>query len=313
MRIAIIGAGGIGGYLAAKLLDSGQDVAILARGAHLAAIRADGLRLTEQQGNIRVQPPIISDRPNDLGTADFVIFAVKAYHMAEAIEAARPIMADTGLALSFLNGVDAPDMLSAAFGRARALLGIARIFANMSSPGVITRHGKPNHFTIGDFGGSQTNTAVERIRNSFIRAGVSAPDCADVRVDLWAKFILFNGLSGCTAAARCSMGDVWANDALSATFLALTNEAAQVARARGIKIGPADMVRIQHLARDLPDKARASTANDLDHGKPLEIPWLAGAVARMGRELNVPVPVSTTVAALLEPWQHGTKKERFDT
>ncbi len=153
--------------------------------------------------------------------------------------------------------------------------------------------------------GSQSTPRVSAVIEAFRAAGIKVPDCADVTVDLWQKFLLFNAVSGTTAGARCRFREIRANPELLDFFRGLVVEVDAVARARGIAL-PADAIeRTMQFAAKMPDEARSSTAHDLDHGKPIEVDRICGAVARMGRELGVPTPNSAAVAALLSPWRNG--------
>ncbi len=303
MRIAIVGVGGVGGFLAVKLAKAGIDVAVLARGAHLSAIRAHGLRLEEPDGEAVTQFTAY-DNAEDIGPADLVVFAVKAQQLAPAIDDARPLMAKGGLALPFQNGVDAPDMLAAAFGAERSLIGVARIFATIGAPGLIRKVSRFANFTIGDAEGRQTVPPVEEIRRIFNDAGIDVPDCADVRVELWEKFVMMNALSSVTAAARCSIGTARAHSETWALFRTLAEEAAAVGLARGLEL--TDTVeRVMAMTERMPPDLRASQAHDLEAGRPLEVDWLAGATVRHGAELGMPTPVSAAILALLAPWREG--------
>ena len=303
MRIAIVGVGGVGGFLASRLAKAGADLAVLARGEHLAAIQRRGLRLKEPSGET-VTPLEAYGGADEIGAADLVVFAVKAQQLAKAIDDAGPLMAGEGLALPFQNGVDAPDMLAAAFGKARTLTGVARIFATIGGPGLIDKVSPFATFTIGDIEGRQAVPAVEPIRALFENAGIDVPDCADVKVELWEKFVLMNAVSGVTAAARCDIGTARAHPETWSLFRALVEETAAVGAARSIELGGV-VDKVMAVAEAIPSDLRASQAHDLEAGKPLEVDWLSGAAARIGAELGVPTPASAAVAALLAPWRDG--------
>lgn len=305
MRIAIVGAGGIGGFLAARLAAAGQAPTVLARGAHLAAIRDRGMTLREPDGerNFKLD---VSDDAKALGPADLVIFAVKAQHMAQAIEDARPLMGEKALALPFQNGVDATDMLAAAYGEDRALIGIARVFATITAPGVIDRVSPFAYFTIGTGRGTQDDPQIREIRAALTAAGVECPDCPDVLEELWRKFALMNPLSGITAAARCDMAAIRDNPGLWDLFRDLVTEAVLAGEAKGVPLTGV-IEDTMTFAKTLPGELRASQAHDLDAGKPLEVDWLSGAVVRLGVEHGISTPASAAIAALLSPWRNGAK------
>ncbi|MEM1315357.1 MAG: 2-dehydropantoate 2-reductase [Pseudomonadota bacterium] len=304
MHVAIVGAGGIGGLLAVRLHEAGTRVSVLARGAHLAAIRAGGLRLKDGDGET-VARVAATDRAEEIGPADLVVIAVKMQSMAGAIESARPLMGPESRAVPFQNGADAPAMLAEAFGEDRAWIGVAQVFANITAPGEVSLFSPFARFAMGRMDGGQDDPKVAAARKAFAAAGVEAPASEDVRVDLWMKYLLFNAVSGATAVARCRMGEVRAHPELWAFWRALVAETAAVARAEGVPI-PADAeARVVALGEGVPAELRASTAHDLEGGRPLEVDFIAGSVVRRGAALGVPTPASAAVTAALAPWKAG--------
>lgn len=308
MRYAIIGTGGIGGYLGAKLIAAGGDVAVLARGSHLAAIRDNGLMLRDADGEITVHPAIATDDGEALGIADVAVFAVKGQDLAIAIETARPAIGPQTLALPFLNGVEAHALLAEAYGANRALIGVAQISALIAGPGVIQKASPFARFFIGGLDGGQGAPRVAEIIGNFRAAGIDAPDRDDVLVDLWQKFVFLTALSATTAGARTDIGTIRDTPDLWAMYQRLAEEAAAVGRARGVALAEDVVGKAIYLAEMLPPEMRASLAHDLAAGKRLEIDWLSGAVARLGREAGVETSSHAAVAALLAPWREGGGK-----
>lgn len=309
MRVAIIGAGGVGGMLAARLGAAGHEVALLARGGHLAAIREAGLKLVTPGDEVVLRPAVATDRGADLPAADLVIVAVKAQDLDGAMEQMAAAMAGGALALPFLNGVEATDRLQARFGGGRVLIGIARISAFIEAPGVVRQVTPGATYTIGTAQGRQDDARVAEIRAAFHAAGITVPESADVRVDLWTKFAALSAFSGVTAGARCDAATLRATPALEALYLRLAGEVQVLGRAEGVAL-PDDLPqRMLDFARSLPGEMRASLAHDLDAGKRLEIDWLAGAVPRLGARHGLAAPASETVAALLAPWKDGAVRK----
>lgn len=305
MRYAIIGTGGIGGYLAARLIKAGNEVTVLARGAHLAAIRERGLTLRHQGEEVHVRPAIATDSGAELGVVDVAIFAVKGQDLSQAIETARPAVGPETLALPYLNGVEAPDMLAAAYGRDHALIGVAGISAFIAEPGVIATASPFAEFPLGGLDGRQDAPRVAAVIAGLRAAGIRVPDRADMRFELWQKFVFLTALAGTTAGARCDIGTVRATPPLWALYERLAAEAAEVGDGHGIELGPAAVGRAVRWAAGLPEAVRASMAHDLAAGKPLELDWLNGAVVRLGAEVGVAAPAHAAVTALLTPWRDG--------
>ena len=306
MKIAILGAGGIGGYLTAKLTLAGHPVALVARGAHLAAMQAGGLKLVEPDGAHVVRPAVLTQDVADIGTPDVVVVTVKGQQLADALDQIAPAVGPETMVMTVQNGVDAPEIAAAAFGAERVAICVARIFSNITGQGEVTRYGPMRSFTIGASDGRQNAPRVARLREVLASAGVVAPDCADVRVDLWTKFMLFNAVSSTTAAARTRVGVVRDTPALAALARRLIRETYEVGRASGIALpdGAPEAVW-NYIATQMPDEARASTAHDLENGAALEIDTICGSVARRGRALGVDVTASETVYALLAPYRAG--------
>ncbi|MEO0700579.1 MAG: 2-dehydropantoate 2-reductase [Pseudomonadota bacterium] len=303
MKIGIVGAGGIGGYLAAKLTDAGEDVAILARGAQLAAIKEGGLRLIDPDGDITVRP-VISDDASILAGSDVIVIAVKAHQLHGAIEQIRDQVGPKTRVVPFQNGVDAPDILAEAFGPERAMIGTARIFANITEPGVITRYGDPKGFVFGTLGGRQSEVAD--ILAAFRDAGIDAPDHPDVRVALWIKFIIFNAMSSLTAATGFRFGQLRKHPEVVALARRLMRETLEVGRASGAPLAEdAADEPLRLFMEVVPDEGRTSTAQDVEEGRALEIDYTCGTVARRGRELGIDVTASETIYALLSPRRDG--------
>lgn len=305
MKIAILGAGGIGGFLTAKLTAAGHPVALIARGAHLAAIRSGGLRLIEPDGTTVVHPDVLTDDPGEIGTPDAIFVTVKAHQLADALAAIAPAVGPETRVVTVQNGVDAPDMAAAAFGADRALICVARIFSNITGPGEVTRYGGVGSYTIGTLDGRQDAPPVAALRALLNGAGVNAPACDDVRVDLWMKFILFNAVSSTTAGARTRLGVVRDTPALAALARRLMQETEAVGRAEGTVLPEDAVARIWAFFESLSAESRASTAHDLAHGAALEIDHICGSVARRGRALGIDVSASETVYALLAPYKLG--------
>jgi 2-dehydropantoate 2-reductase len=305
MRYAIIGTGGIGGYLAARLVKAGHEVAVLARGSHLAAIRENGLTMRHQGEEVHVRPGVATDNGAGLGVADVAIFAVKGQDLAAAVEAARPAIGPDTLVLPFLNGVEAAGMLSQAFGAERALIGIAHISAFIAEPGVIATAMPLADFLIGGQDGRQDDPRVSAIIAEFRAAGISAPDRADLRVDLWSKLVFLAPLAGTTAGGRCNMGAVRGTPELWAMFRRLAEEVYVVGVARGVALDPGIVEATMRRAEKTPEAVRASMAHDLAAGKRLELDWLNGAVVRLGAEVGIETPAHAAVTALLAPWREG--------
>lgn len=307
MRIVVHGAGAIGGWLAARLAAAGEEVALIARGPHLEAIRAQGLGVTED-GVRRVFRLPASDDPAEIGAADLVIYGVKAHQLDAALAASGPLRREGMLALTTQNGVDAPERVAAAFGADRTCIGVARVSAEIVAPGEIGEVVVVRGLSVGGMDGAAEGPAATPVRAALARAGVPMPETPDVRGDMWRKMILWNAASA-AVAARLPASRARAAPEYRALAARLAREATAVAIACGAPVTEADGERVvAEVTRPAdPDApfSRPSMLADLEAGKPLELDHLVGWIARRGAALGVPVPASEAVTAVIAPWREG--------
>jgi 2-dehydropantoate 2-reductase len=290
MRIAIMGSGGVGGYLGGRLAASGQDVTFIARGAHLDAIREHGLRIESALGDVRVQPAKASDDPASVGPVDLVIFAVKLYDTEAAAAACRPLVGPATGVVTFQNGVDSPEVLTRILGREHVIGGVAQIASVIGAPGVIRHTGTMARFACGELDG-RTSARVEALAAALRAADVEHVASDAIQRDIWAKMVFLATFAGLTVLIRLPIGPIRADPDTRALYRDGLAEALAVARAHGIAL-PENFVA-QTLARtdQLPAAMKSSMLEDLERGKRLELAWLSGAIVRIGTALGVPTPV----------------------
>jgi 2-dehydropantoate 2-reductase len=304
MRMAVIGAGGVGGYFGARLAQAGHDVTFVARGAHLAAIRERGLAVESARGNATIPNPGATDDPSSLAPCDVVMFCVKLWDVEAAARKIAPLVARGGVVVPFQNGLDTPGILSRALGAQRVLGGVAYIAATIRAPGVIAHSGMMARLRIGAFPLGPSDRAAAFVK-ACADAGIEAELSADIERALWEKFCFLSAFSGCTCLIRKPLGAVRGDPDVRRVFEAAIREGWTVGRARGVALAD-DYVAQQLAAADaLPDGMNSSMLNDLTAGNRLEAPWLSGAVARMAAETGLPAPVSATLFAAVKPYIHG--------
>lgn len=306
MKIATMATGGIGGFLAVKLTRTGHQVATIARGAHLDAIRAQGLTLEGAAGRETVQPWKASDDPAEIGPVDVIVFGVKGDALPDAARACLPMLGPDTLVIPFLNGVEASDRLLEILPEQHVATGVAKVSTTISAPGVITQTGAFNSFIFAERD-SRPSARIAAFQAAINDAGSSAPHTDDVQRELWWKFALFSALSGITATARCTVGDMLENPALKDMSKAVLAETVALGRAKGVALEPGIEGRIWDALEALPPQGRASTAIDIEHGRPLEVEWVSGAVVRLAAEAGVPAPLNGALYALLQPYRNGRK------
>lgn len=314
MRIAIMGAGGMGGYFGAKLVAAGEDVTFIARGAQLAAMRSGGLRISGAE-EFHVSDVKVSDSPSQVGAVDVVLFCVKLYDTVEAASAIRPLLHERSMVLSVQNGVESCARLDAQIGAGHTLGGAAYFPANIHAPGEINYLGcigdKPHiEFGEADGGRSERVLALARV---FDKAGIRAEVCEDTRVMLWAKFCLMAGTSASTALTRQTLGVVRSDPDMRALLASAIAEAAQVGRAIGVALDNTIERRVLDVLDGYPADGKASQLTDLERGRRLELDGLSGALVRLGRAHNVPTPTHATVYAALKPFKDGVANENLTT
>lgn len=305
MRIAIMGSGGVGGYFGARLAAAGHEVAFIARGEHLKAIRERGLRVESPKGDLHLASVRATDRPREIGEVESVFFAVKMYDTEPAAEAVRPLLGPDTPVVTFQNGVESVALLSRTFGRDRVMGGVAYVAAAIGEPGVI-RHTAMGRLIFGEIGGGGTARAAA-LHEACASAAIEATLSDRIEIDIWEKFVRLAVFSGMCALTRSSIGAIRSDPDLLGMLSAALDETFAVARAKGIALRPDLMGEIRKMVHDLPPESKASMLEDLERGKPLELPWLSGAVVRLGRETGVPTPIHSFISTALKLHAKGAK------
>lgn len=305
MRIAVVGAGGVGAAFGAALAKAGADVTFIARGAHLAAMKAQGLKITGGRGETHLVPTQATDDPADVGPVDIVLFCVKLWDVESAGEHIKPLIGpDTGV-IPLQNGIDAPERLIPVLGKDAVMGGVAQISAAIIAPGVIQQVGTFMRMIFGEFDGRRSKRA-EDFYALCLKAGFDATLSDQILTELWMKFILLASNAGMMALARQPIGKLRDDPDLRPIFLAAWQEVIDIGRAKGVAL-PADALeKVADFTDHAPPAMKASMAVDLERGNRLELPWLSGKVAAMGRELGVPTPTHRMMYAMLKPYATGT-------
>jgi 2-dehydropantoate 2-reductase len=305
MKIAIMATGGVGGYFGARLAAAGEDVHFIARGAHLAALRADGLKLKSANGDLHLRPVAATDDPAMIGAVDIVLFAVKQYDTVSAATAIVPLIGASTAVISLQNGMDRSDPLRAILGGAHVMGGVAYITgAEVASPGVITHVGSVARLIFGEFGGSASPRA-ERFLDACTGAGIDATLSTDVAKEMWAKFALLSAFGGVSSVLRKPIGAIVGDPDTRKLLTDAIAETVVVAKANGVDLGADYMARQQSLVAKMLPQTRSSMQIDLEHRRRLELEWLSGAVARFGDEAGVPTPTHHFIYAALKLYANG--------
>lgn len=303
MRIAVLGAGGVGGYYGGLLARSGQDVTLIARGSHLSAIGARGLCVESIHGDFEIYPAQATDDPAGVGVVDLVLVTVKRYDLEQAAHAARPLVGPETLVLPLLNGLDAAERLAAVLGEEHVLAGLTHISSSVAAPGVIRQISPVRRITFGQSSVIRGRVASQlgRIRDVLVGAGVEVLLTSQIDVALWRKFIFIASISGICCIARQPIGPVLATPESHELYVDALREVEAVGRARGVALAPDVVEETVQLTKEFAPETKPSLLMDLEAGRRLELEALSGTVVRYGHQTKVPTPVHRVIYAGLKP------------
>ncbi|MGH7185299.1 MAG: ketopantoate reductase family protein [Pseudomonadota bacterium] len=302
----MMGSGGVGGLIGARLAYAGCDVSFIARGAHLAAMREHGLTLESTLGNVHLPKLRVTDNPGSLGPVDLVIFAVKIRDTEAAARSILPLLGpDTGF-LSLQNGVRKDDVLRPIVGEKALMGGVAYMGTAISRPGVIQHTGTMQRVVFGEYDGRRSKRA-EALLEFLQKTGIDARLSDDIRRSIWEKFVFLVGMAAVTATIRLPLGPILAHPLTRQFYLDAMRETAAVGRAHGVRL-PQNIADERLAFSDtLPPTMTASLQLDLERGNPLEVEWLSGSVVELGAVVGVPTPIHRVVRDILILHAQGRK------
>lgn len=305
MKILVMGAGALGAYFGGRLQAAGHDVTLIARGAHLAALRERGLRIESPAGDLALPEVQASDDPAAGGTPDVVMFMVKNYDVEEAGRRLAPVLGPDTIVVTCQNGVSAPRRLAAIVGEPRVHPGAVYMPADVREPGVVRHSGAFHRLVFGPFSGPPGATA--RAFAEAVRA--AGPDCdlaADIRAALWEKFVLLSSFSALTTVTRLDIGPVRDCPETRALLVRAVEEALAVGRADCPSLDPEAGARALGMMLDrMAPHVHASMLDDLNRGRRIEVDDLSGEIVRLGRRHGIPTPVHDFAFAVLKPFAAG--------
>ena len=304
MKIAVMGAGAIGGYFGGRLAKAGFDVSFIARGAHLDVIRKNGLKVLSPLGDFTIHPATVTDDPAEIGPVDVILFMVKNYDTLQAAEQIRPLVGPDTAIIPFQNGVEARAMLSNVLGARHVLGGVAFIPASIQEPGVIKHNAELAKLVFGEFDKQITPRAVAFL-DALEKAGVTGEIPADISMVLWSKLMFLTSMSAINCITRQPVGLVQSDGETIALYMDAMREVAAVATAHGVSLGEEEIANNMALAKSFPPNNKTSMFQDLEAGRRLEIDYLSGAVVRLGREKGIETPIHRTAWVAIKPWING--------
>jgi 2-dehydropantoate 2-reductase len=299
MRIAVFGTGGVGGYFGGRLARAGEDVTFIARGEHLRAIKASGLKVDSPDGDFVIDPAKATDDVREVGEVDLVILGVKAWQVPEAALAIRPLVGTTTTVLPLQNGIEAVPQLVDELGPSSVIGGLCRIVSFVVEPGHIRHAGFRPSIIIGELDNRHTDR-VTRIEQVFKHAGLDTTVAPDIQVALWMKFLFIASFSGVGAMANAPAGVIRSDPKWRVLIVNAMEEIYRLAHARGIKLPASSVDTVMASVDALPEDATSSMQRDIAAGKPSELESQNGAVVRMANEIGVAVPTHTLIYQTLK-------------
>jgi 2-dehydropantoate 2-reductase len=308
MRVAIYGAGGVGAYFGARLAEAGADVAVIARGAHLDAIRADGLRVDSVLGDMRLEPIIASASTADVGPVDVVLLGVKTWQVPEAMQSLGPVVGPETLVVPLQNGVETVDELAETLGERYVAGGVCGGFCFIVAPGHVKHIGGVTFIKFGELDGRKS-ARVEALHAAFLRAHVDAAVPDDIRVALWEKFLLVVPFGGLGAVTRAPIGVLLTQAGTRELLSRGMREIEAIARARGIVLPEGCVARTLAILDGVNPSGTSSLQRDIAAGKRSELDEWTGAVVRLGARAGVPTPLHDFLYATLLPQERRARGE----
>ena len=305
MKVCVVGAGGVGGLLAAVLRRAGVDVSVLATERHVTAIRRKGLTLIGPSGQFTVELQAELD-PRAIGACDVVVVTPKMWAVEAIAPTLKPLLKENSVVIPLQNGIDAPATLAKALGWEHVVYGSASMNAAIEEPGVIRQKNPQYGITVAEAQGVES-ARLRKVKEAFGAAGIPVEIGTDGPAVLWDKFIGLVANSSLCALLRSPMGVVQKDEDCWALYSAVFNEVVATGRAVGISIPPEKAQARLERAKTSPPMVMPSMAVDLIAGNRLELPWLGGRVRELGREHGVPTPATDFVWAALKPFVSGKK------
>jgi 2-dehydropantoate 2-reductase len=294
-RFAVVGAGGIGGYIAGMLARSGHWVALIARNQNLEAILSSGLHIESPNRAFEVAPMMVTDKPQDVGSVDAIVLAVKAWQVREAALALRPMVAVGTRVLVLQNGVEVFEQLEQLLGAGYALMGVCWLLSHVIEPGRVRHFGLEPTVTLGERNGKDLSPNAKALADAFVASGLIVRVSPDIETSIWEKWVFVAGVSGVGAVARGTFGEIRQCSATRDLVRELMQEVAAVAVSQGINVSEDVVDRKMAVVDTMPASGTSSMQRDIIAGRPSELETIVGAIIRLGNRGNVPTPAANCI------------------
>jgi len=308
MKIAVMGTGAMGGYIGGRLAQAGRDVTFIDKGRHLHAIRQNGLHVNSPNGDFLIKPIKATDDPAEIGPVDLIFLCVKSYDVSSAAEILRPVMGPQTVIIPVQNGIGHVEKIGDVLGAEHVLGGMSLIMGHVAEPGIVQHYPAPDSLEFGEVKGGRSSRC-DRIEEVLAVSGFKATASPNIVERMWWKLAAYSGV-GVFCVVQGDRGLIWATPETKALYREAIAEAVAVAQARGITL--ADSVPDEHISilDPLPPQWKPSMLVALEHGHPLEIDAIQGALCAIGREVGVPTPINDFTYACLKPYIHGHKQQQ---
>jgi 2-dehydropantoate 2-reductase len=304
MKIAIVGTGGVGGYFGGLLAKAGSDVTFLARGDHLRAIREHGLQVRSVHGDFHIHPARAEQDPAEVGPVDYVVVAVKTYHLEAAAKTLAPLVGASTTVVPLLNGVEAGEILKRHLPSQAVVGGLCALVTYIEAPGVIRQESQQRRLVVGEWQGGPSER-LSWLVDAWKAHGVDAALSPDIEAALWTKFLFIASMGGITALARATIGAVRSDEETRTLLRLAFREVEAVARARGVRLAVDVVQTTMDFVDGLEHTATTSMQRDVVAGRPFELEAFSGKVVKLGREAPLPTPIHAAMYALLRPQLAG--------
>jgi 2-dehydropantoate 2-reductase len=303
-----MGAGGVGGYFGARLAQGGADVTFVARGAHLEALRANGLTIEGGPERIHVPRVKATDDPTGVNPVDLIMFCVKLWDTEKVARSLLPIIGPQTSVISFQNGVLKDEMLCGIVSEQVLLGGVAYVATTIAHPGVIGQTGAMQRLIFGEFGSNQS-ARTKAFHHACKAGGINVEVSSNIRREIWQKYVFLVGLSGATTTMRAPIGSIRKENGARQFLLDLMKETVAVGRAHGVDL-PEDYAEDRLAFIDsLPETMTSSMHHDLQRGNRLEVRWLSGGVVTLGARVDIPTPANRAVRDILSLHEDGERRD----
>jgi len=308
MKILIMGTGGVGGYYGGLLAQQGNEVTFISRGAHLYAIRHEGLKVKSVHGDFIVSPANATEDPAKVEPVDLILFCVKTYSTDEAAAAIRPVVGPQTVVMSLQNGVEAADRIGKVVGPEHVIGGTTWLSSAVEAPGVIRQVSQFRRIVFGELGGGQSER-IQSIYEVLNQTGITVEISENIRKVLWTKLVFIAAVSSVGSLTRMPMGDYRSIPETRSLLAGIMQEVESVAQAQGVDLDGNVVQNWLEFTDNAAPQMKPSMQLDVETGRRTELESMIGVIGRKGRELGVATPVADFVYASLLPVELKARNE----